>query len=90
MTNKKLPLAPAREREAEASRLAELSLPTRIEASELTAAIKDGLMAIFFFVVGLEIKRELVVGELSTVRQAILPVGAALAGAVGGRREVGS
>ena len=39
-------------------------------------------MAIFFFVVGLEIKRELVVGELSTVRQAILPVGAALAGAV--------
>lgn len=44
--------------------------------------IKDGLMAIFFFVVGLEIKRELVVGELSTVRQAILPVGAALAGAV--------
>ncbi len=44
--------------------------------------IKDGLMAIFFFVVGLEIKRELVVGELSTVRQAILPVGAALGGAV--------
>lgn len=44
--------------------------------------IKDGLMAIFFFVVGLEIKRELVVGELSTVRQATLPVGAALAGAV--------
>ncbi len=44
--------------------------------------IKDGLMAIFFFVVGLEIKRELVVGELSTLRQASLPVGAALGGAI--------
>ena len=44
--------------------------------------IKDGLMAIFFFVVGLEIKRELVVGELSTFRQASLPVGAALGGAI--------
>lgn len=44
--------------------------------------IKDGLMAIFFFVVGLEIKRELVVGELSSMRQAALPVGAALGGAI--------
>ena len=42
--------------------------------------INDGLMAIFFFVVGLEIKRELLVGELSTPRQAALPV----AGAIGG------
>ena len=44
--------------------------------------IKDGLMAIFFFVVGLEVKRELAVGELSTLRQAMLPVGAALGGAM--------
>ena len=44
--------------------------------------IKDGLMAIFFFVVGLEIKREIVVGELSTVDKAMLPVCAALGGAV--------
>ena len=44
--------------------------------------IKDGLMAIFFFVVGLEIKREIVVGELSTIDKAMLPVGAALGGAV--------
>jgi Na+:H+ antiporter, NhaA family len=42
--------------------------------------INDGLMAIFFFLVGLEIKRELVVGELSTAKQAALPVVAALGG----------
>ncbi|MBT8078253.1 MAG: Na+/H+ antiporter NhaA [Gammaproteobacteria bacterium] len=44
--------------------------------------IKDGLMAIFFFVVGLEIKREIVVGELSTFDKAMLPVCAAVGGAV--------
>ena len=44
--------------------------------------IKDGLMAIYFFVVGLEIKREIVVGELSSVDKAMLPVAAALGGAV--------
>ena len=42
--------------------------------------INDGLMAIFFFVVGLEIKREILVGELATFRKAILPVAAALGG----------
>lgn len=42
--------------------------------------INDGLMAIFFFVVGLEIKRELLAGELSSVRNAMLPVMAALGG----------
>jgi NhaA family Na+:H+ antiporter len=44
--------------------------------------IMDGLMAIFFFVVGLEVKREIVVGELSTLRKAVLPVSAALGGAI--------
>ena len=44
--------------------------------------IKDGLMAIFFFVVGLEIKREIVVGELSSLDKAMLPVCAALGGAI--------
>jgi NhaA family Na+:H+ antiporter len=44
--------------------------------------INDGLMAVFFFVVGLEIKRELVVGELSDPRAASLPVLAALGGMV--------
>lgn len=42
--------------------------------------INDGLMAIFFFLVGLEIKRELMVGELSSARQASLPVIAAVGG----------
>lgn len=44
--------------------------------------INDGLMAIFFFVVGLEIKRELAVGELNSVRKASLPAMAALGGMV--------
>ncbi|HEV3118546.1 MAG TPA: Na+/H+ antiporter NhaA, partial [Gemmataceae bacterium] len=42
--------------------------------------INDGLMALFFFVVGLEIKREIVVGHLSTLKSAILPVAAAAGG----------
>ena len=42
--------------------------------------IKDGLMTIFFFVVGLEIKREVLLGELSTMRKATLPVMAAIGG----------
>jgi NhaA family Na+:H+ antiporter len=44
--------------------------------------INDGLMAIFFFVVGLEIKRELLVGELSSLRQAVFPLAAAVGGMI--------
>ncbi len=44
--------------------------------------INDGLMAVFFFVVGLEIKREAMTGELSTFRQASLPVAAAVGGMI--------
>ena len=44
--------------------------------------INDGLMAIFFFLVGLEIKRELVEGELSSFKQAALPIMGALGGMV--------
>ncbi|MRX46626.1 Na+/H+ antiporter NhaA [Pedobacter puniceum] len=42
--------------------------------------INDGLMAIFFLLVGLEIKRELVEGELSSIKQASLPIFAAVGG----------
>lgn len=44
--------------------------------------INDGLMAIFFLLVGLEIKREIVEGELSSVKLAILPVLAAIGGVI--------
>lgn len=44
--------------------------------------INDGLMAIFFLLVGLEIKRELKYGELSSVQSALLPAVAAVGGAV--------
>jgi len=44
--------------------------------------VNDGLMAIFFFVVGLEIKRELVVGELNSVKKAALPAVAAIGGMI--------
>jgi len=48
----------------------------------LKEIVNDGLMAIFFFVVGMEIKRELVIGELNSVRKAALPVMAAVGGMV--------
>ncbi|MEO6885136.1 MAG: Na+/H+ antiporter NhaA [Jatrophihabitantaceae bacterium] len=46
----------------------------------VTGWVNDGLMAVFFFVVGLEIKRELAIGELSSPRAAITPALAALGG----------
>lgn len=42
--------------------------------------VNDGLMAVFFFLVGLEIKREFLVGELSSIRQALLPIFCAIGG----------
>lgn len=42
--------------------------------------VNEGLMAFFFLVVGLEIKRELVKGELKNIKTAILPIGAAVGG----------
>ncbi|MEA3292475.1 MAG: Na+/H+ antiporter NhaA, partial [Pseudomonadota bacterium] len=42
--------------------------------------VNDGLMALFFFVVGLELKREILVGELRDPRQAVMPIMAALGG----------
>jgi NhaA family Na+:H+ antiporter len=66
-----------------------LNVPIVLQVADLVIAkplllwINDGLMAVFFFVVGLELKRELVEGELSSLRQAFLPVAAAIGGIAG-------
>jgi len=63
-----------------------LEIPVAIQIGALSIDkplllwVNDGLMAIFFFLVGLEIKREIVEGELSSVRKASLPVIAAVGG----------
>jgi len=61
----------------------EVRLGNRIDLDKpLLLWINDGLMAIFFFLVGMEIKRELLVGELASWRQAMLPICAAIGGMV--------
>ncbi len=52
------------------------------ETMTLSQFVNDALMAIFFFVVGLEIKQEMIVGELSTIKKSILPVIAAFGGMI--------
>jgi Na+:H+ antiporter, NhaA family len=51
-------------------------------SNELHFWVNDALMAVFFFVVGLEIKREMLAGELASRRQAAMPILAALGGVV--------
>lgn len=63
-----------------------IDMPVQIRAGALDVSkplllwINDGLMAIFFFLVGLELKREVLEGELSDLRKVVLPA----AGAIGG------
>jgi NhaA family Na+:H+ antiporter len=59
-----------------------LALGERTVVQSLHHWVNDGLMAIFFFVVGLEIKRELLAGELDSWRKALLPAGAAIGGVI--------
>jgi NhaA family Na+:H+ antiporter len=59
-----------------------LEIGSHIIDLELHQWVTDGLMAIFFFVIGLEIKRELIVGELSSKRKAAFPFIAAIGGMV--------
>ena len=66
-----------------------LDVPVQIKVGTLEIAkplllwINDGLMAIFFFLVGLEVKREVMQGELSNINKATLPVIAAIGGMAG-------
>ncbi|MEU4317030.1 Na+/H+ antiporter NhaA [Nocardia sp. NPDC024068] len=64
--------------------LSDTHLPIPPLHLDLTVAewAKDGLLAIFFFVAGLELKRELVVGELADPKRAALPIIAAVGGVV--------
>ncbi len=65
-----------------------LNLPAVVSIGTLTIAkplllwINDGLMAVFFFMVGLEIKREVVDGELSDIRKVVVPAFAAVGGMI--------
>ena len=68
------------------TRFWETELTIGTEAFGITTSLRrwinDGLMALFFFIVGMEIKREFLVGDLRAPRQAALPIAAALGGAV--------
>lgn len=59
-----------------------LAIPHFTLHLSLLHAVNDGLMAVFFFLVGLEIKREVLEGELASPRKAALPIAAAIGGMV--------
>ncbi|RYZ80366.1 MAG: sodium:proton antiporter, partial [Proteobacteria bacterium] len=58
------------------------ALSTKIFGLSIQHWINDGLMTLFFFVVGLELKKELVAGELRDFKKAALPIAAAIGGMV--------
>jgi Na+:H+ antiporter, NhaA family len=62
----------------------QMKLTVGVEGFQLSKTIhhwiNDGLMALFFFVVGLELKREILVGELADIKQATFPIVAAIGG----------
>jgi NhaA family Na+:H+ antiporter len=60
----------------------EVVLGSFVFHSTVLHLINDGLMAIFFFVIGLEVKREIVSGELRDIRKAVLPIFAAVGGMI--------
>ncbi|MDR2650978.1 MAG: Na+/H+ antiporter NhaA [Prevotellaceae bacterium] len=60
----------------------EISLGDFVQRMSLRDWINDGLMMIFFFVVSLEIKREIMVGELSSLKKSSLPIAAAIGGMI--------
>lgn len=64
----------------------EYRLTLRLNETELSLSlhefVNDGLMAIFFFVIGLEIKKEIIAGELSNLKKAMLPIVCAIGGIV--------
>lgn len=60
----------------------ELDIGSLVIKNSLHYWVNDGLMAIFFFLIGLEIKREILVGELSNIKVAILPILSAIGGMV--------
>ena len=64
--------------------LLQMTLTVGVEGFQLSKSlhhwINDGLMAVFFFVIGLELKREVMVGELADPKQALLPIIAAIGG----------
>lgn len=66
-------------------RAGDLSPREHLLRFDLRHWINNGLMAVFFFAVGLEIKREFLVGELAEPRQAMLPIAAAIGGMVIGK-----
>ena len=59
-----------------------ISVGSYVNTHSLLDVVNDGLMVFFFFLVGLEIKRELLVGHLREVRMALFPVVSAMGGVI--------